>query len=51
MVGGQVRLNHHGHTLFPMPNLEQSTTTQLANWSYDDDTDAGRDDMVQSELA
>jgi len=44
MVGGQVRFNHHGRTLFPLPSPERTTITKHANWSCDDDLDIEGDD-------
>jgi len=46
MVGNQIWLNHHGHTIFPLPHPNHTTTTNEANWSYDNDLDGegGADD-------
>ena len=39
-------LNHHSRALFPLPNPEQTSINDQANWSYDDDIDAKGDDEV-----
>ena len=37
MVDNQICANHHGHALFPFPDSPDTTITNEANWSYDND--------------
>jgi len=45
VIGGQVWLNHHSFHLFSLPNPENTTITDRANWSYDDVIDAEDDNV------
>ena len=45
-------VNHHGRTLFPLPNAAKTTITHESNWSYNDDIDTECDyDEEEEEMS
>jgi len=44
MQGDRVSINHHGHALFPLPNLTKTNCADVSNWVYEDAIDMESDE-------